>query len=68
MRNAICILTALFLLAPASGFAQERMEYEDLEQRFRVNLPGEPTIEDTTIISQRGGASTRRAFTGPVTA
>lgn len=62
MRNAICILTALFLLAPASGFAQEWMEYEDLEQRFRVNLPGEPMIEDTTIISQRGGEYPARIY------
>ncbi len=54
MRIAVYVLTAIILLAPAQALAQDWIEYIDREQRFSVNLPGEPTIEETTIISQRG--------------
>jgi hypothetical protein len=62
MRIASYVLTAIILLAPASALAQDWIEYEDLEQRFTVNLPGQPTIEDTTIISQRGSEYPARIY------
>lgn len=62
MRIASCVLTAIILLAPASALAQDWMEYVDREQRFSVNLPGEPMIEDTMIVSQRGGTYPARIY------
>ena len=54
MSVARCALTAMILFAPVPGFAQGWISYFDYEQRFSINLPGEPMIEDTTIISLRG--------------
>ena len=54
MRFASYVLTAIILLAPVQAFAQDWIEYVDREQRFSVNLPGEPTTEDIMITSQRG--------------
>jgi len=62
MRFATHILTVTILLAPMPAFAQDWIEYVDTEQRFSVNLPGEPTIEDTTIISQRGSPYPTRIY------
>ncbi len=62
MRIASYIVAALFLLAPIPAFAQDWMNYFDYEQRFSVNLPGEPTIEDTTIVSQRGDTYPARIY------
>jgi hypothetical protein len=36
----------------AQAFAQSWIEYTNLEDRFSVNFPGEPTVEDTTYTSQ----------------
>ncbi len=62
MRFASYVLTAIILLAPAPALAQDWIEYVDTEQRFSVNLPGEPTTEDTTIISQRGSPYPQRIY------
>ncbi|MEE8438296.1 MAG: hypothetical protein V3S07_01825 [Micropepsaceae bacterium] len=55
MRIASCILAAIITLTPIPALAQDWINYFDTEQRFSVNLPGEPTIEDTTIVSLRSG-------------
>ena len=62
MRIAVYILTAIILLTPVPALAQDWIEYVDNEQRFSVNLPGEPTIEDTTIISQRSDTYPARIY------
>jgi hypothetical protein len=62
MRFASYVLTAIILLASAPAFAQDWIEYVNTEQRFSVNLPGEPSIEDTTIVSQRGGSYPARIY------
>ena len=62
MRVASYIFAAIFLFAPIPAFAQDWINYFDYEQRFSVNLPGEPTIEDTTIVSQRGDAYPARIY------
>jgi len=62
MRISSFILTAIMLLAPAPAFAQDWINYFDLEERFSVNLPGEPTIEETSIVSQRGGTYPARIY------
>ena len=62
MRIAIYILTAIITFAPVPVLAQDWINYFDYEQRFSVNLPGEPTIEDTMIVSQRGGTYPARIY------
>jgi hypothetical protein len=44
------VVAAILLALPFSinAQAQEWMEYENLEDHFAVNFPGEPTVEDTT--------------------
>ncbi len=62
MRIAFYVLTAIVVFAPAPVLAQDWTNYFDYEQRFSVNLPGEPTMEDTTIVSQRGGTYPARVY------
>ena len=62
MRIVSCILTITILFAPVQAFAQDWINYFDYEQRFSVNLPGEPTIEDATIVSQRGDTYPARIY------
>jgi hypothetical protein len=62
MRITSCILTAIIMFAPGPAFAQDWINYFDTEQRFSINLPGEPTIEDTTIVSQRGDTYPERIY------
>jgi hypothetical protein len=62
MRIASYVLTAIMLLAPAHAFAQDWIEYVNTEQRFSVNLPGEPTVEDIVITSQRGDMYPAKIF------
>ena len=49
---AVCILSVSILCVSAQAFAQSWIEYTNLEDRFSVNFPGEPTVEDTTYTSQ----------------
>ena len=62
MRFASYVLTAIIVLAPVPALAQDWFLYVNNDDRFSVNLPGEPTIEDTTIISQRGSPYPTRIF------
>jgi hypothetical protein len=62
MRIASCILAAIIMVAPVPAFAQDWINYFDTEQRFSVNLPGEPTIEDTTIVSLRSATYPARIY------
>jgi hypothetical protein len=62
MRIASFILTAIIFVAPAPALAQDWINYFDLGERFSVNLPGEPMIEETTIVSQRGGNYPARIY------
>lgn len=63
MRFLGLISAALILLfsGPASG--QGWIEYIDREQFFSVNLPEEPTVEDTTYTSQAGESFPARVYT-----
>lgn len=56
MRIVTCIFAAVIVFAPISASAQEWINYFDTEQRFSVNLPGEPMIQDATIISLRSNS------------
>lgn len=62
MRIASCILAAIIVLAPIPASAQGWINYFDYEQRFSVNLPGEPSIEDITIVSLRSATYPARVY------
>jgi len=62
MHFLSCMLTAIIMLFPVPAFAQDWINYFDYEQRFSVNLPGEPTIENATIVSQRGDTYPERIY------
>ena len=55
---AVCIVS---MSGPA--FAQEWIDYVNREERFRVNLPGQPTVIETTYEPQRGATLRARVFT-----
>jgi hypothetical protein len=42
------------VLCAATVFAQDWINFEDREQRFRINLPHEPTVAETTFLSEYG--------------
>ena len=55
-------VTALALLTASPALAQGWINYVSAEDMFTVNLPGEPTIETTTTISQRGDPMPTRIY------
>lgn len=54
-------LLALFLSSP--GLAQEWFHYINLEERFAVNLPAEPRVEEFTYISEYYSELPARRYT-----
>ena len=62
MRIGGYVLTAIIMCAPFPALAQDWINYFDLEERFSVNLPGEPTIEENSIVSQRGSTYPARIY------
>lgn len=53
---------AFILLIAGSSFAQDWIEYRNLEDRFAVNLPGQPTIREITYQSQRAATLEGRVY------
>ncbi len=51
-------LTSLFLLLLSSNasFAQAWVEYVDQAERFAINFPGEPVVQETGYLTQHGAA------------
>jgi hypothetical protein len=62
MRVAGYIVTVMIMSSSGPVFAQDWINYFDYEQRFSVNLPDEPTIENATIVSQRGDTYPERIY------
>jgi len=56
-----CPLSILFV----SGlcFAQGWRSYVDRADRFSINVPSEPTVEDTSYMGERGGTYPARVYT-----
>ena len=52
MRLVRVVATIGLLVAATPAFAQEWIEYKNLEDRFGVNAPGQPTVEKTTWKSE----------------
>ena len=58
-------LTPIVWILILSGhcFAQGWTSYVDREQRFSVNIPSEPTVEDAIYMGERGGTYPARVYT-----
>src|SRR5205814_9274047 len=67
--RSISVLSAVALLSlPRPSAAQDWIEFASTADRFTLNFPGEPRIEDTTYTSEYGAvlpARVYRAETGP---
>lgn len=57
------IPAVLILLIAAPSFAQEWIEYVDRAERFRVNFPGQPKVEDIKYTSETGSILPARLYT-----
>ena len=62
MRLMPLISSVLILVLSGTAFAQEWHEFSSLEDRFSINFPGQPTVTETTWVSQFS-AILRRAST-----
>src|SRR5436190_659857 len=51
MRLRQLTIAAAVLLISTQAFAQEWVEYKNLQDRFAVNFPGQPTVRDFTYTS-----------------
>ncbi len=63
MRLFRLIPAALILSISWLSFAQGWIVYVDRAERFSVNFPGEPTVQDLTYMSQRGDTLPARLYT-----
>ena len=63
MRLNRLIPIAVILCIARPSFAQNWMTYVNLEDRFSVNLPGEPEVQDITYPSEYGAIFPRRVYT-----
>ncbi len=63
MRLFRLIPAALILSISGTCFAQDWIEYVDRAERFSVNFPGEPTVQDTTYMSEYGDTLPARLYT-----
>ncbi len=57
------ISATLILSISGPCFAQDWIVYVDKAERFSVNIPGEPTVQDITYESQRGDTLPARVYT-----
>jgi hypothetical protein len=64
MRRKLVFAAALILSISAPAFAQDEewMEFKSLEDRFRTNFPGKPTITETIYKSQFGADLPARVY------
>lgn len=62
MRLLPLISAALVVAAPGSLFAQEWIEFANLQDRFTCNFPSQPKIAETTFRSERGADLPMRVY------
>ena len=62
MRLISIIATASILSASGPAFAQEWSEFANREDRFTCNFPGQPTVTETTWISEYGAELPARVY------
>ena len=63
MRLVKCFVAVCVLSVSVPVLAEEWIEYADRAERFMVNLPGKPTIRETTYAPQRGPMLPGRVYT-----
>jgi hypothetical protein len=63
MRFARFILAAVALTLASPALAQGWIEYTSREDYFSVNLPGQPTVENFTFVSEYGVTLNGKRFT-----
>ena len=61
LTRIAAVVSTLLVSVPA--FAQDWFEYRDLAERFQVNLPGQPAIEEITYTSWQGATLPARVYT-----
>ena len=69
--NLIRLISAgLILFMAAPSFAQEWIEYINREDRFQINFPGQPSVQNITYPTESGEQVPARVYTakeGPAT-
>ena len=63
MRLIRLILAALILSISGPCFAQDWAVYVDRAERFSVNFPGEPTVQEMIYMSEDGSTLPARVYT-----
>ncbi len=63
MRLRQLTIAAAALLISTQAFGQEWVEYKNLQDRFAVNLPGQPTVRDFTYTSWLEAKLPARVYT-----
>ena len=64
MRLMPFVSAALVVAISGTSFAQEWTEFSSAEDRFTITFPGQPTITDTTWMSQYGAILPARVYSG----
>lgn len=65
MRLMPLISSVLVLAVSGTSFAQEEWhEFSSLQDRFSINFPGQPTVTETTWISQFNAILPARVYSG----
>lgn len=62
MRCISFVMAALVLLAVTPARGQEWIEFVSRDDGFRVNFPTQPTVTDTTFMSEYGAALPAKVF------
>lgn len=63
MRLRELTIAAAALLVSTQAFAQDWVEYKNLQDRFAVNLPGQPTVRDFTYTTWLEAKLPARVYT-----
>jgi len=62
MRLIVFVATASILSASGPVFGQDWIEYANREDRFTCNFPGQPTVSETTWVSEYGADLPARVY------
>ena len=63
MNRTILVLAGWFLLAAMPTFAQEWVEYQNLDDLFQINFPGQPTVKEIEFPTELGNTAPARVYT-----
>ena len=61
--RAITCVSALVLLMAGPAFAQDWIEYQNSQDGFKVDFPGQPKIADSTWKTEQGYVLPARVYT-----